>query len=556
MTRFQKVFANGALDSRIQSANVQKSEKWLGIFTGQGLIAMIYTLTAGTFLNVFYTDVVKISGLWGGLFLTILPIASKIFDAITNIIMGQIIDKTKTRQGKARPWILISAILVPVTGLLLYLVPKASQTVQALWIAVSYNLYYAFAYTIYNMSNSLIVPLSTRNRSQRDGLALISNVAVSVIPGAVIYMLVPLVLLPWLGVDQSRWATVMGTFSVLMLPAILLQYFFTKERITEELADQPEQKTNTLSLKEQLKACLKSRSWVIIMLITAIWQLQNNFYSAAVVYYSNWVVGTYNDGFTLTLVNAVGQFPLGVGIFLLWPVVKKTGKRKALLGGMIIATIFSLVILIAPKSIGVVLGALFFKSFGMLPTYLLAALLAEAMDHVEWVNGFRCDGISASIYSIIATVGAGFAMGFFNLGLAASGYVPPAADGSWVAQSEGTQFFFIAGFALIPAISYALVAILIYFFDAEKLGDRMRADITARHKAEAEARGEVYLSIEEKAAIEEAEQSRIAEEKRIEELKAKCEKKGLSFEDEEAKYQARLAEKKAKAEAKAAKRKK
>jgi GPH family glycoside/pentoside/hexuronide:cation symporter len=84
----------------------------------------------------------------------------------------------------------------------------------------------------------------------------------------------------------------------------------------------------------------------------------------------------------------------------------------------------------------------------------------------------------------------------------------------------------------------------------------MAADITARHKAEAEARGEVYLSIEEKAALEQAENDRIAEENRIKELKAKCEKKGLRFEDEEAKYQAKLAEKKAKAEAKAAMRNK
>lgn len=83
---------------------------------------------------------------------------------------------------------------------------------------------------------------------------------------------------------------------------------------------------------------------------------------------------------------------------------------------------------------------------------------------------------------------------------------------------------------------------------------QVQADIIARHRAEAEARGEVYVSPEEKAAMEQAEQERISEEKRIEELKAKCEKKGLRFEDEEAKYQAALAEKKAKAEAKAAKR--
>ena len=85
---------------------------------------------------------------------------------------------------------------------------------------------------------------------------------------------------------------------------------------------------------------------------------------------------------------------------------------------------------------------------------------------------------------------------------------------------------------------------------------QISADISARHRAEAEARGEVYYSPEEKAAMEQAENDRIAEENRIKELKARCEKKGLSFEEEEAKYQAKLAEKKAKEEAKAARKNK
>ena len=111
-------------------------------------------------------------------------------------------------------------------------------------------------------------------------------------------------------------------------------------------------------------------------------------------------------------------------------------------------------------------------------------------------------------------------------------------------------------FVGVPMIGYLIGALMQVFFDVEKIMPQVQADIVARHRAEAESRGEVYVSPEEKAALEQAEQERIAEENRIAELKAKCEKKGMSFEEEEAKYQAKLAEKKAKAEAKAAKRKK
>lgn len=113
----------------------------------------------------------------GGAFLAVFPIVSKIIDAITNIVMGYIIDRTRTKQGKARPWLLISAPLVAVTGILLFTVPTGNQTVQVIWVMLSYNLFYSFAYTIYNMSHNLMVPLSTRNTEQRGSLSVFNQIS-------------------------------------------------------------------------------------------------------------------------------------------------------------------------------------------------------------------------------------------------------------------------------------------------------------------------------------------------------------------------------------------
>ena len=530
------MLASKAFDSRIKSANVQNSERWLGYFAGPGLVWVAYYVVAGTYLNVFYTDVLKIGGVAGGLFLMLLPILSKIFDAITNILMGQIIDRTKSRQGKARPWLLISAPLVGVTGVMLYVVPQASQTVQALWIAISYNLFFAFAFTVYNMSHQLMVPLCTRNVRQRDGLALFSNMGTNMLPGALIYMVFPLVALPWMGVVASRWSAVMSIFSILAIPAILIQYFFTKERITEESLHR-DVEVRRIPFSDQLKAVLTNKYWIFFILMMVAYQMQQAYYNANVIYYANWVLGTYNDGKTLTLINAIGQAPLGLGVFLLWPVVKKLGKRKAMIAGMLLAAVSTIPMALMPTNLGAVLGTLFFKSFGMLPTYLFMAMMAEAMDHVEWKSGFRCDGLTSAVYSVIITVSAGFATGIFNIGLTSSGYVPPASDGTWITQNAGVQRFFIFGFAVVPIAAFILMAILAYFNRVEELMPVIQSDMTARHKAEAAARGEVYLSLEEKTVIEQRENDRIAEEKRIEEQKARCARKGLSFEEEEAKVQ-------------------
>ena len=550
-----KWLASPRMDSRIHSANVTNKERWLGFFFGPGGVILLNSVMA-SWLNVFYTDVLKVGWIWGGAFLLVFPIVSKIIDAVTNIIMGQMIERTKSRQGKARPWLLMSAPFLIISAILAFTVPKASTTVQVIWILVSFNLYYSIAYTMYYISHTMLVPLSTRNVKQRDGVAMLSNMALCIIPGMFVAMLFPALVIPNIGVDQSKWIKMIVVILCITLPCLLMEYFFTKERITEEAANLAvEQKTHTLG--EQLKACFASKYWVIMILFFIVNQLCTNIQNTSLIYYCNWVLGTYNDGHTQTIVSAIGNAPLGFGILIMWPLVKKFGKRNVLLIGLLISAVFGFIFMLNPTNMGFVLGILAIRAFGALPlTYIMMAMFADALDHVEWKAGFRVDGFSMSVYTIIFTVAAGVAQGLFNFGLTKFGYVPPAADGSWVAQSQTVQNYFVFGYQGLFAIGCVITFILFLFFKVEKELPTIQADITARHKAEAAAAGIEWISPEEKAAREQEENDRIAEENRIAELKAKCEKKGLSFEEEEAKYQAKLAEKQAKEEAKKARKKK
>ena len=375
----------------------------------------------------------------------------------------------------------------------------------------------------------------------------------SMIPGSVIYIIVPLVALPYMGVDAARWAKVMSIISIVVLFGTLLQYFYTKERLSE---DENAANVKTVSLGEQFKACFSNKYWVFYIILVLAQQLQSNLYSNASVFYCNWVLGTYNDGTTLTLLNAVGQAPMGLGVFLLWPIAKKFGKRETMTVGMLIAAVGSLTVAAMSTNFGAVLGAMAIRSFGLLPTYLMASFMADAMDYVEWKNGFRCDGLTATFYSVMVTVMGGVGTSIFNSGLTANGYVPPAADGTWVAQNAATKNWIVLCVAVIPAVCFLVMALCSYLSKIEPLMPQITKDITDRHRAEAEARGEVYYSAEEKAAMEQKKNDEIAEENRIKELREKCAKKGLNFDEEEAKYQAKLAEKQAKAAAKAAKKKK
>ena len=298
--------------SLVKSPEVTKKEKWLGYLLGPAG-ALLLNAVLATYLNVYYTDVLNLTPLWGGVFLTVFPIVSKIIDAITNIVMGQIIDRTRTKEGKARPWLFLSAFLVPVTGILLFTVPESSDTVKALWVMISYNLFYSFAYTIFNMSHGLMVPLSTRNGTDRGGLSVFNQITTIMMSGILVALLFPMVIMPMIGVDKSKWITLMSILAIVALPLTLLEYFFTKERVTEEAAET--EKKNNIPFGQQFKLLFTDRYMVLMYVYFFVYTVGTTLKNLGLVYYCNYVLGTYNDGITQMLVSVIGGLPMGIGIF-------------------------------------------------------------------------------------------------------------------------------------------------------------------------------------------------------------------------------------------------
>ena len=373
-----QLFSGKIFESRVHSQNVTSKEKWLGYLIGP-CGALLLNAVLATYLNVYYTDVLNLTGVWGGLFLTIFPIISKIIDAITNVVMGYVIDNTKTKQGKARPWIFIAAPLVAITGVLLFVVPSGNQKLQIAWVIISYNLFYSFAYTIYNMSHNLLVPLSTRNTIQRGGLSVFNQISTIMMSGIVVALVFPMVVMPILGVNKSLWMIVMSVLSIIALPFTLIEYYFTKERVTEEQANSDIQK---VPFKEQLKIVFSDKYLWIIFIYFFIYTFGTVLKNLGLVYYCNYVLGTYNDGITQMLVSVIGGIPMGIGIFLVWPLAKKFGKRNVTLWGFVLYALGSAICCIAPTNLYIVLIGQFIKNVGGLPSaYVFMALFADSLDH-------------------------------------------------------------------------------------------------------------------------------------------------------------------------------
>ena len=433
-----KFFNSTKLDTRIKSPDTTKKEMWLGYFAGPGLIFTTNACVMG-FINNYYTDVVQIGYLWGGAFLVLMPIIANIIDAFTNIIMGRIIDNTSTRQGKARPWILLSAPLLVISGVLMYVMPKGSDTVKVIWIFFSYVLYDSVAYTIFNMSSLTTVPLSTGNSKQRDKLAMMYNVASNAVAGMFAAMLFPMLVMPMLGIDQSKWLNCMIIISLITLPAAFIQYFYTRERVTEYAMEHHQDAS--VPMRQQLKACMDSKPWRIIMLFVITHCIFSSMVVTGRLYYANWVVaGSYGEGSSVySMLNIVGQSPLGIGIFLIWPLVSKIGKRKCLLFGAVIMALSGIVGMLGYDNFYFAMAAMFIGAVGGLGnTYLTNALLSDSIDSVSQKSGVHAEGLTMAIYSFVGTVAAGISTGVLNLILAVGKYQAPVADADGVVRTVQT----------------------------------------------------------------------------------------------------------------------
>ncbi len=433
---------------------ITPTERYLGHLIGPlGYGFLSYFLNS--YLNVYYTDICGLNNLWGGRFMSLYPICVKIVSIFTFLLAGWLIDRSNFPWGKARPWLLLCVLLVPASAFLLFIVPNSSTVLTAITVLSSNFLFYAVAATLYTTANTLMVPLATNDPDQRSKLSVVANSQV-LISGSFIAMVVPMVLIPIMGVQKNRWMITGLILSLLAAPLILLQFAATKERVTAP------PKTAGISPLLQLKACLKSKRWIYLMLYFLLLNILNALSTAAIFYYCNWVLGSYQDGITQTLFYAIGNFPLGIGIFLCNPLCRKFGRQKALSTGLMLSALGLLLCFLFPKSLPLVLVGQFLKACGTIPsTYLISVLLGESLDDVAQKSGQRCDGFSSSVYNAIITVSGGIAFSLLNSGMAALGYLAPTVS-QIPTQPIAVQNFFIFCQIGIGIIIYPILAWLLW----------------------------------------------------------------------------------------------
>lgn len=471
MSKKQTGFWNTPLTgSLVKSPDVKLPEMLIGYFIGP-FGALLSSGIFTSFLNKYFTDVLKLdTG-----FLSVLQLVSTLLIVAANLIVGQLIERTRVLAGKARPWVLLSAMTLSVSSVLMFIVPFEG-TAKMVWIAIAYNLYYAVAYPIYNTANSTLIPVSTRNSQQRGALASFTNVAGLGVMG-VGSMIFPVLVSNVMKEDQHRWFLVMLGVAIFSALTIYLQFKFTRERVTEELLGEGSgaARVKTASMGEQLKAVTSEKWWWLILLFYLAFQCSGAMKNGSMSYFCQWVIGaagTIDWGMAQTILAVLGAIPMAVAAAVVVPLANKLSKRVVVMVGMLVGVAGGIIAglgggQIVPVAIGVAL-----KCLGSAPAaYLILAMLADVIDHIEFKSGIRTDGLTMSIYSSVMVAATPICNAIFMAMLGGSGYVAPPKDAAAAAamtQSAAVQSTIGISYIWIETVAYAICAALMLLWTVER----------------------------------------------------------------------------------------
>ena len=609
-------FETRLMRSKIKSPTVSLfPEAGLGYLLGP-ILALVGNGVINIWLVQYWQKVLGFES-WNQMFSTLVPIISSIVIIFGNIIVGRLMERKPSLAGKARPLILLGMPLILVAMLILFnpfMFPAAANEgatnmdggiLTSVLVAVGYNLYYAFAWPMYYTSHSALVNLSTRDGGKRGLLgtaimaAQLAAAGVSGMAGGVLVDLLGLVpkyeyTTVYIAAHKAelgdltftnsfadivkgglvenvdytttitraqaneKWTILMLVMIGALIVGCLLEYFFTRERITEEQIQNAEAKADgnanepkKATMGQQIKICMKDKFWWMLMIFWFLYQFGGMMKNNAMSFFSQALTGGASVS---SVINTVGAVPTALGMVIVWPLAAKLTKSKTIALGGVVAAIaaaasFTCLFFVGQEGgIGAITGisvaSFCVKALGTAPAmYISIALMANVLDHQEAVHGIRTDGFTMAVYGSIMVAMSGICNGIIA--------------GLNVAFPQARAFVHTFLSYGVEGICYLIIAVMFIFMNVEKFSNVDAKVIVADQKAEVLASNGQWIEPEERAKQEEAENARLVEEARIVELRGKCEKKGLNFEEENAKFlekqeenERKAAEKKAAAEAK------
>lgn len=451
---------------------------------GSGDIAgnVVYAFLSA-FVMIYLTDQV---GLNPGIIGTLIMV-SRLFDGGSDLLFGNLIDRTRTRWGKARPWMFWAYFGCAITLVANFAVPEGlDQFWQYAWFFVAYALLNAVFFTANNIAYSSLTALITKNGVERVQMGSIRFMFA--FGTSMLIQTFTVAGVQFFGGGAAGWRTIAIVYAIIGILANSLAVFSVRELSAEELAadegqadsveEEKAAEQDNVGFVESFKLLAANKYYLIILLVFLVAQL----------FTATLNMGIYFMTYILRDPNLLGVFawainiPLIVGLFFTPFIVKYFGEMyRVNIVGYLIGVLGRVGVIVAASMGSVPLMLLFtgIASLGMSPMQgTLNALIAEASEYTYMTKGRRIEGVMYSCTSFGVKLGGGVGTALAGWLLAFSGYV-----GGAEVQAESALQMISIMYLWIPAIMNAIILFLLTRLDVERANRRLKDEIAATESA-------------------------------------------------------------------------
>ncbi len=411
--------------------------------------------TQATFLLFFYTDVLGISAKAAGTILLV----SRLVDAFNDPIMGALADRTNTRWGRYRPWVLWTALPLAAALVLCFTAPDFSQTGKVIWAVVTYNLL-MIMYAANNIPYCALSGVMTSDGDERTSLA--SWRFLCAMGATLVVTMFTFDLVKFIGNGDVRagYQGTMIVWGVIVVLCLATTFALTRERVRPAIGQKS-------SIRQDLADLFQNGPWIALFILALLIYVQLSFRSGTMLYYFqyyqrapqlfSWVT---NFG----LFNGVGLAVVMIGVFLSNPLSKRFGKRNTFQACLFVSALLMAGFAYLPRdsTIGLfTLQILMQLAFG--PTIpLLWSMMADVADYTEWKTGRRSTALA------FASIVFGFKLGS-GVGGWASGELLQAAGYSGSGEQSADALRTISMLvSIFPAIALLVGFVVLYFYKIDR----------------------------------------------------------------------------------------
>ena len=338
----------------------------------------------GSLLTIFYTDYVGISAAAIGVIMLI----SRIFDGCSDVIMGFVVNKTHSKYGQSRPWILWMAIPYAVSAVLLFTVPHTATNIQLIYIFVTYNFTATVCYTALNLPYGSLSAMMTRSSRERDMLSIV-RMALSPI-GRIMAVTFTTPLVKLFGDDQAAWVKTMAIWAVLALLMLITCFKNCEEKVKIKVV-----KKEKIPVGKTFSALLKNQYfWAVLIL----WMMQNVITSITgtiLPYYCKYILG--NDTWMYSVLYFAETIVIILGAMVCPMFIKKWGKRNITLVGAVVAIAAQVCLMLNPNNFYYMFAITLIRSAGVAQlNATVFGMLGDVVEYSYWKNGFRQESMTVS----------------------------------------------------------------------------------------------------------------------------------------------------------------